>query len=118
MLIFYCLSGSLQLFDLHEAHGTYEPGPVLSAVGNIHKNQVVASPAKPVDSRPKLKKTAPRPTPPVTMALKILICAEALALVITTLIGIWIGVTHPKYARRTWMMLALGTLMPVILLVV
>ena len=116
MLIFYCLSGALQLFDLHEAHGTYEPSPILSAVGSIHKNQVVGSPAKPVNSRPKSKK-APAPIPPATMALRILICVEALALVITTLIGIWIGVTHPKYARRTWIMLVLGTVIPVILLV-
>jgi hypothetical protein len=119
MLLFYSLSGSLQIFDLHEAHGTYVPSPVLSAIGRLHKDQVLAPvQPRPPQRRPK-KPDAPKPpTPPATMALKILFFLDALALAITTLIGVWIGVTHPKYARRTWILIGLGILIPAVLLII
>jgi hypothetical protein len=117
MVIFYALSGALQIFDLHEAHGTYVPSPLFSAMGRLHKEQVLAPPpprkSKP---RPKGPESQPPPTPPATLALQILFCLEALALVLTSLIGVWIGVTHPKYARRTWILIGLGVLFPAILL--
>jgi hypothetical protein len=119
MVIFYALSGALQIFDLHEAHGTYVPSPLLSAMGQLHKNQVLAPPpSRPSHPRPKAPEPQPPPTPPATFALQILFCLEAIALVLTTLIGVWIGVTHPKYARRTWILIGLGVLLPVILLII
>lgn len=119
MLPFFALSGALQLFDLHESHGTYVVSPALSAIGRLHKDQILA-PVPPRPPKPGAG-TADAPehaTPPATMALKILFCLEALALAITTLIGVWIGVTHPKYARRTWVLIALGIVVPAILLIV
>jgi hypothetical protein len=122
MLLFFALSGSLQIFDLHEAHGTYVPSPLLSAIGRLHKDQILApvppKPPKPPQS-PGMKSSAPPAPPPAgTAALKILFFIEAMGLVITTLIGIWVGVTHPKYARRTWILLGLGVVIPVILIVI
>ena len=120
MLIFYSLSGSLQLFDLHEAHGTYVPSPALAAIGRLHKDQVLAPPPPRPAQPGGQKQAAPKaekPTPPATMALKILFLLEALALVYTTLIGVYVGVTHPKYARRTWILLALGIVIPGILII-
>jgi hypothetical protein len=122
MLLFYSLSGSLQIFDLHEAHGTYVPGPILSAIGRLHKDQVLAPvPPRPPQARPEKSDAPKAPKSPMraaTVALKILFLLEALAVAVTTLIGVWIGVTHPKYARRTWTLIGLGIAIPAILLLI
>ncbi len=119
MVIFYALSGALQIFDLHEAHGTYVPSPLLAAMGRLHKSQVlVPPPSPPSHPRPKGPEEPEPPTPPATFALQIFFFLEALALAFTTLIGVWIGVTHPKYARRTWILIGLGVLFPAILLTI
>jgi hypothetical protein len=119
MLLFFALSGSLQIFDLHEAHGTYVPSKVLSAIGRLHKDQILAPvPPRPPQLGSKKPPTPESPPPAGTAALKILFFIEAMGLVITTLIGIWVGVTHPKYARRTWILLGLGVVIPVILIVI
>jgi hypothetical protein len=118
MVLFFAISGIFQIFDLHDAHGTYVPSPILSAMGQLHKNQVLA-PEHPRPPHPGPKEPEPPepPTPPATAALKYLFALEALGLVFTTLIGVWIGVTHPKYARRTWVLLGLGIVLPALLLI-
>jgi hypothetical protein len=52
-----------------------------------------------------------------TQLLKWLFVFEALTLVATTLLGVWIGVTHPKRARTFWIVLAAGVVVPVALIV-
>ncbi len=123
MVLFFSISGALQIFDLHEAHGSYEPSAVIAAMGRVHKNQILAAPPpRPHRARtqdPSAPAEAPDPpTPPATLALRILFAIEAAAFVCTTLIGVWIGVTHPRYARRSWILLALGLVIPAVLLVV
>ncbi len=120
MVLFFSLSGALQILDLHEAHGTYVPNPAISAISRLHKQQVFAPEPlrKPPFSRA-LGRTArpqspdaPRNTTPATLLLKWLFVSEALALATTTLFGAWIGVTHAKRARTCWLLLAAGTIIP------
>ena len=59
----------------------------------------------------------PPPPTPAALVLKGLVVLEALALVFATLLGIWIGVTHPKRARTFRIVLVAGTLLPVALIV-
>ena len=129
MVVFYALSGALQIFDLHESHGGYTAPAVLSAIGRLHKNQVLAAP--PRRRAPAGAPGAPgmspkgdgaaQPAPAValkTLLLKWLFCIEALALAFTTVLGAIIGLTHAKRKRTIVALLAAGTLVPIVLLVV
>lgn len=39
-VLFFSLTGALQLFSLHEAHGGNHPPALLEELGNLHKDQV------------------------------------------------------------------------------
>jgi hypothetical protein len=129
-IVFFALSGALQVLNLHKAHGSYEPSPLVAAMARLHKDQVLA-PDVPRDAGPPgfLPKDfdaargpeGRRPKPHMTLATKLLkglFVFEALTLVATTLLGVWIGVTHPKRARTFWIVLAAGVLVPVALIAV
>jgi len=123
MVLFFSLSGALQIFDFHESHGAYMASSFLQSVGRLHKQQVFAP--VPARERPAGAATAPRRQAPppepamrrLTLLLKILFFWEAVALAVTTLFGVWIAVTHPKYARRSWLLIGAGTLVPLLLLI-
>lgn len=130
MIVFFSISGSLQVFALHEAHGAYKPSSLISAMAGLHKNQVFAPEPQRGAGRPEGpqgesapprgpqgRREKPKPTL-ATQALKLLFVLEALTLVATTLLGVWIGVTHPKRARTFCIILAAGTLLPIALMVV
>jgi hypothetical protein len=38
-ILFFALTGSLQLFNLHEAHGTYRPPVLIEKLSAVHKDQ-------------------------------------------------------------------------------
>src|SRR5579875_2201996 len=39
-VLFFALTGAVQLFSLHEAHGDYTPPPILVKLASVHKDQV------------------------------------------------------------------------------
>jgi hypothetical protein len=41
-VLFFALTGSVQLFSLHEAHGHYEPPAIIEKLSSVHKDQVFA----------------------------------------------------------------------------
>ncbi|MBV8741892.1 MAG: hypothetical protein JOZ12_08890 [Sinobacteraceae bacterium] len=41
-ILFFALTGALQIFHLHEAHGDYQPPMLLEKLGRVHKDQVFA----------------------------------------------------------------------------
>jgi hypothetical protein len=128
-IVFFALSGALQVLDLHKAHGGYEPSPLIAAMARIHKDQILAPDLPPPgagppgfgpkDFGPPRGAEGGRPKPHMTLATKLLkglFVFEALTLVATTLLGVWIGATHPKRARTFWIILAAGVLIPVALI--
>jgi hypothetical protein len=40
-ILFFAGTGALQLFSLHEAHGSYEPPSVIEALAKVHKDQMI-----------------------------------------------------------------------------
>jgi hypothetical protein len=63
-VLFFALTGSLQLFSLHEAHGDYHPPMLIEGLGSVHKDQVfrIRPPRPPAPpSRPILVNTAAAP---------------------------------------------------------
>ena len=97
-VLFFALTGALQLFNLHEAHEGYQPAALVEKLSSVHKDQVFA--LKEQDEHPDA--AAQPPTAPEeheaepklgTLVLKWFFLAVALALSASTLLGLWIGLS-------------------------
>ena len=127
-VLFFSITGALQLFSLHEAHGTYKPPAIIEKLSSVHKDQVFAAghhhdhdappaakapgaAAAPADDDDKLKTS--------TLILKIyFFWVVAGGLVVSTLLGLWIGLTHPLRRRAAMILVGLGTIIPIALLII
>ncbi len=128
-VLFFAFTGALQLFNLHEAHEGYQPLAVIEKLGRLHKDQIFAlderhDAAPPTPSAPS-KEPPGSPVhndddkiPLKTFLLKWLFLIVALALLSSTCIGVWIGLTHAKRRRLSWLLLSLGAVLPVVLIVI
>ena len=47
-VLFFALTGALQLFSLHEVHGSYTPLPVIEKLSKVHKDQAFAEKGDPI----------------------------------------------------------------------
>jgi hypothetical protein len=125
-VIFFALTGAMQIFNLHEAHGRYEPPALIEKLSSIHKDQVFAQKQHKEHAEP----GSPPPgvaehenehdEGPVlgTILLKWFFLFVALALTASTLLGLWIGLTHLQRKRTgRWLLLA-GIALPVALYVI
>jgi hypothetical protein len=129
-IIFFALSGSLQLFNLHESHGAYHPPPILERLGRVHKDQVFtldddAGPPPGATKPDRAASAAPdhpdhMDTAPglPTYLLKWFFLAVALGLVVSTGLGLWLGLTHVRHKRIGWIILIAGAAIPVVLLLI
>jgi hypothetical protein len=116
-VLFFSLTGAVQLFSLHEAHGSYQPPALVEKLSSVHKDQVFAfgdhhTPAPQADAGNDEDRT-----PPSTLMLKWFFLLVALCLVVSTAFGIWMGLTQIRQKRLSWVLLIAGTLIPVGLLV-
>jgi hypothetical protein len=126
IVLFFALTGAAQLFSLHEAHGNYQPPTVLEKLSSVHKDQVFAlghhhEPLEPQAApRESEGDTAPRAASEdegdksrlSTVALKALFLLVALCLVLSTALGLWMGLTQTRQKRLGWMLVVAGALMP------
>ena len=130
IVLFFALTGAAQLFNLHEAHGHYQPPAVLEKLSSVHKDQVFAlghhyePPAPQAASRtpgageasaPATEEDGDKPTLS-TLALKALFLLVALCLVLSTALGLWMGLTQTRQKRLGWMLVLAGALIPAVLL--
>ena len=135
-LIFFCLTGATQLFSLHEAHGGYHPYEWVEKLSSVHKDQVLEHHhAHAHGEQP--PPTAQKPAPPeshehdtdhggdhehedsdsfATVALKVFFLLVALGLATSATLGVWIGLTQLRQKRLCWMLLAVGSGLPLVLL--
>jgi hypothetical protein len=127
-IIFFALTGSLQLFNLHEAHGAYRPPPILERLGRVHKDQVFAPNDDDAGPPPAAKSDGAASAPPAhadhmdtspglsTYLLKWFFLFVALGLVASTGLGLWLGLTHVRHKRVGWILLVVGAAIPLVLL--
>jgi hypothetical protein len=121
-VIFFALTGALQLFSLHEAHGAYRPAPIIERLSSVHKDQVFAlghhhePPPGPVASRPRAPEDDDRPALS-TMLLKWFFLAVALGLATSATIGALIALTRPRGRTTTTLLLIAGAAIPLVLLI-
>lgn len=131
-ILFFALTGALQLFSLHEAHGDYAPPPLVEKLANLHKDQKFALREKRHEAPPE-SAPAPRPSegdwvapskaradddapPAKVLALKWLFLAASVMLITSTLLGLWIGFTQHRRKAVLMAIVLLGTAAPVAIL--
>jgi hypothetical protein len=130
-VLFFALTGALQLFSLHEAHGTYHPLPVVEKLSSVHKDQVYAlghhdePPPEAPAARAQPADDAHPPAPPAaehedepaigTPLLKWFFLVVALGLATSTVLGLYMGLTHIRHKRTGWWLLAIGVVVPLVL---
>jgi hypothetical protein len=117
-VLFFALTGILQIFSLHEAHGKYQPPALVEKLGRVHKDQVFALGEH--------HEPPPGPSPPEeekeedegstgTELLKWYFAAVGAGLFASTGMGLYMGLTHFRHQRTGWVLLIVGTLVPVVL---
>jgi hypothetical protein len=131
-VLFFALTGAAQIFNLHEAHDGYQPPAIVEKLSSVHKDQVFAfgdhhNSAEPQNSTGHAV-AAPGPradteeegerTELSTLLLKWFFLAVALCLIVSTVFGIWMGLTQIRARRLAWCLLVAGTVIPVGLLLV
>lgn len=125
-ILFFAISGGLQSFRLQQASGWdgAEPPQWMATMGSVHIDQRL--PAAEPDKKPE----AAKPKPPVDPAkaaarkaqaqkalpMKIFTAALAIALALSTLLGIGIALGTKSTRRVSLMMLVAGALVPILLL--
>lgn len=125
-ILFFALTGALQLFSLHESHGAYQPLPLVEKLGMLHKDQVFA--LKERHERPPAPASAQNAPPPPadddddhvplgTLVLKWFFLLVAAGLTSSTVLGLWIGLTHLRHKRVALGLLVAGVVLPVALTV-
>jgi hypothetical protein len=130
-VLFFALTGALQLFGLHEARGDYQPPPLIEKLGMLHKDQVFKQrerhgPPKPPAASPGAAATGEHPPgPPAddddgtqlsTLLLKWFFLMVAVGLATSTALGLWMGLTHIRHKRVGWVLLLFGVLLPMSLI--
>jgi len=134
-ILFFAITGGLQMFGLHESGrgSSYLPPNILVHLSQLHKKgtlylppRKVAPPdsSKPDGAKPDAKVETPKSTqgphatpPPNSAPMKTFFAATAIALAVSTCTGLMMGW---KYARRKsifLLTLAAGILIPTILVV-
>lgn len=121
-VIFFALTGTLQIFSLHEAHDGYQPPALLEKLARVHKDQVFELEER---HEPPPAGAAAAPPPPdedagpglLTYALKWFFLLVALVLTTSTTLGLWIALTHITRKRVSAGLLCGGCLVPLLLLI-
>jgi hypothetical protein len=114
-VLFFALTGAVQLFSLHEAHDNYHPPALIEKLSAVHKDQVFAVKEHEDDHADHSHdQDAHDEEPSVsTYVLKWYFLVVALALTVSTLLGLWMGLTNSRLRRMGWTLLAIGTIVPV-----
>jgi hypothetical protein len=128
-VLFFALTGAVQLFNLHEAHGNYRPPAIVEKLSSVHKDQVFAFGDH--HDQPPSEDDAGKPAggaPPPgakdddqdelsTSILKGFFLLVAACLTVSTALGLWMGLTQTRQKRLAWLLAIAGALIPVGLLV-
>jgi uncharacterized iron-regulated membrane protein len=128
-VLFFALTGALQIFNLHEAHGAYEPVVLVQMLSAVHKDQVFAKPHQHEAHEEEPQSALPSASGAqegsaeetdkdglATLALKCYFLIVALGLIASTSIGIWMGISQIRRKSLGWALLVAGVFIPVCLL--
>jgi hypothetical protein len=122
-IIFFALTGVLQVFSLHEGRpgGQYQPPAWIVKLAQLHKKQnlAVRPPGRPKSApagRPADQRVPAAKPPEQNMVfvylLKWFVALMGLGLAFTTALGIIMAFQFARDKRVIWLLLVLGTLIP------
>ncbi|WP_375393908.1 hypothetical protein [uncultured Sphingomonas sp.] len=128
-ILFFAFTGGLQTAELHERHGDTAPPRWIVAIADLHKHQTIGghkrpdgAAAGPGGGKPH-DAGAPAPTArgggdhdEGFVAEKPFVVLLALALFVTTALGLVIAVATPSTRRISLVLIAAGVVVPVLLL--
>jgi hypothetical protein len=122
-VLLFALTGAVQLFDLHEAHGDYRPLPWVEKLSSVHMSQVFAFGEHHAEPAPGSEAAAdPAGGTPAdqdklpTVLLRWFFLLVSLSLTLSTALGLWMGLTQTRRKGLAWVLLLAGALIPVGLL--
>ncbi len=120
-ILFFALTGALQLFGLHEGRPgeAYQPPAWVAKLGSLHKNQTLAErrgARRPAEVRGR-EAAEPRRQNKFTFALKWFFLTTAIGLVFTTVLGIYMAFKFNRSRALIWGLLSGGTGIPVALII-
>lgn len=124
-LLLFAVTGMLQLFKLHEAEGGYQPPPVVEKLGQVHIHQKYA--LRPVRRPPAAQpaRAAAAPAGPESgeasaplgeTLVKWTFFVMAFGMTLSAVLGVWMSLSNTRQRRTTWLLLAAGTVLPILVL--
>jgi hypothetical protein len=117
-VLFFALTGAAQLYGLHEAHGRYHPPAIVEKLSSVHKDQVFAFGDHHDQAPPAEEPTADEDKTEIsTLLLRGFFLVVALCLTLSSLLGLWMGLTQTRRKPLAWLLVAAGALLPVGLLI-
>ena len=127
-LLMFAISGGLQVYRLHESHPGYTPLPIVEKMGRLHKDSVFAmrpKRAEPEEAKPaKAGAEAPKAPPkkrekPLGVKLmQAYIVVVSAGLVLSTGLGVWMGLMYNRRKGAVLAVLAAGVAIPVLLILI
>lgn len=122
-IIFFALSGALQILDLHEDRPGYEAPAWVKPLANIHKHGEVSRPAKPKAKPPATGGMERKPAlhgegkaEGIGLS-RLFIVLLGLVLAASAALGIWIAFANKAARKRSSMLLLAGIFVPILLIV-
>lgn len=121
-LLFFCVTGLLQTFDLHKARAGAEPPRLVLKLAALHKSQTLQTTRAPPGGASRGKaadKPARGPAPPPSLAvqlMKLFVAGASITLGATTLAGVYMSLRAPRGQLMVWAMLVLGVAAPAALM--
>jgi hypothetical protein len=110
---FFALTGVVQIFSLHEAHGSYKPAAVVEKFSAVHKDQVFEANEHEPESSAADVKPQEEPLKPVAVyMLKWFFALVAVGLMVSTVLGVWMGLKGTLRRRTHLWLLLVGAALP------
>jgi hypothetical protein len=130
-VLFFAFTGAFQLFSLHETHGSYRPPELLEKLSSVHKDQVfrlgnhhrapqtaASAPTSGAGMQAHAATQDNDTTGRSTLAAKAFFLLVAVCLLLSTSLGLWMGLTQMRRKPVAWMLIIAGALIPAALLVI
>jgi hypothetical protein len=126
-ILLFVLSGLFQIAGCHEGEAGNDPPAWIVRISRLHMKQTIEMPRKrsappavartgQTGAQPDAPAPASKAPPPTTMPLKIFFFTMGICLMASTLLGIYMAFT-PKRDRTLFAaLLATGTLLPIVLM--
>jgi hypothetical protein len=125
-IIFFALTGTLQMYGLHDTEAGETPGLIAKAA-MVHTHQTASVPTR--QARPQLPRAeqpkpapeaavAPRPEKPTTLPLKLFFTLMAISLIASSVLGLWIAFTSKRDRGLHLGLLIAGFVLPILLVLI